>query len=87
MISKFAEKAAQMAIMDAIENGHTDKDELIAFMASVEFETSVKKYIEMMEAEFWYQPNPHLTNAGFYFKNINFILYTFQYLIYIDLNS
>jgi|GEM_PF-5961628 len=52
MISKFAEKAAQMAIMDAIENGHTDKDELIAFMASVEFETSVKKYIEMMEAEF-----------------------------------
>ena len=46
------EKAGQMAIMDAIEKGHTDKDQLIEYMASDVFKESAKRYYEMLNAEF-----------------------------------
>ncbi len=46
------EKAMQLAIMDAISNGHTYKDAIIEYMASETFKTSVKCYVDMFKAEF-----------------------------------
>jgi hypothetical protein len=37
--------AIQMVIMDAIEKGHTNTNELIQYMKSEVFETAVKNYI------------------------------------------
>ena len=52
MKNTILEKAGQMAIMDAIEKGHTDKDQLIEYMASKTFKKSVLNYIDMMTKEF-----------------------------------
>ena len=41
--------AIQMVIMDAIENGHTNQSELIAYMKTEVFEKSVLNYISMMD--------------------------------------
>ena len=41
------EVAIQMVIMDAIEKGHTDKNELIAYMQSEVFEAAVQRYFQM----------------------------------------
>lgn len=46
------EKAMQLVIMDAISNGHTDKDAMIEYMASETFKKSVKCYVDMFKAEF-----------------------------------
>jgi hypothetical protein len=43
------EAAIQMVIMDAMEKGHTDKTELIAYMASKTFEAAVERYAEMFK--------------------------------------
>ena len=39
------EFAMQMVIMDAMEKGHTNKDELIAYMASETFQNAVMGYM------------------------------------------
>ena len=39
--------AIQMVIMDAIEKGHTNSNELIEYMKSEVFEKAVKNYISM----------------------------------------
>jgi hypothetical protein len=39
--------AIQMVIMDAIEKGHTNANELIEYMKSEVFEKAVKNYISM----------------------------------------
>ena len=52
METTLTEKAIGLVIMDAINNGHTDKDELIKYMASKEFKASVKGYVDMFKAEF-----------------------------------
>lgn len=52
METTLTEKAMQFVIRDAINNGHTDKDELIKYMASQAFKTSVKGYVDMFKAEF-----------------------------------
>lgn len=46
------EKATQMVVMDAIEKGHTNKEELIHYMSSEVFENAVKRYLEMFKLEF-----------------------------------
>lgn len=45
------EKAIQMVIMDAIEKGHTDKNELIAYMQSEVFEKAVQNYVSLLNQE------------------------------------
>lgn len=40
--------AVQMVIMDAIEKGHTNSNELIAYMQSDVFATAAKSYFEML---------------------------------------
>jgi len=47
-----AKQAIQLTIMDAIENGHCDKNELIEYMKSETFQSSAIKYKEMLQAEF-----------------------------------
>ena len=42
------EIAVKMVIMDAMAKGHTDKNELIAYMQSETFEKAVKVYIDLM---------------------------------------
>ncbi len=44
--------AMEMTIMDAIENGHIDKSELIEYMKSETFKTSVNSYVKKFESEF-----------------------------------
>jgi hypothetical protein len=39
--------AIQMVIMDAIEKGHTNSNELIEYMKSEVFENAVKNYVLM----------------------------------------
>ena len=39
--------AIQMVIMDAIEKGHTNSNELIEYMKSEVFEKAVKNYINL----------------------------------------
>jgi hypothetical protein len=46
------EKAMQLVIMDAISNGHTDKDAMIEYMASEAFKTAVQVYVDMFKFEF-----------------------------------
>ena len=41
------EKAIQIVIMDAIEKGHTDKNELIAYMQSDAFSNAVQNYVAL----------------------------------------
>ena len=41
------EKAIQMVIMDAIEKGHTDKNELTAYMQSEVFAKAVQNYVAL----------------------------------------
>lgn len=41
--------AIQMVIMDAIEKGHTDTQELIYYMQSEVFEKAVKNYVELLK--------------------------------------
>ncbi len=41
--------AIQMVIMDAIEKGHTNANELIDYMKSEVFETAVKNYISLID--------------------------------------
>ena len=41
------EVAIQMVIMDAIEKGHTNKNELVEYMKSEVFESAVKNYLQM----------------------------------------
>lgn len=52
MKKTYTEKAIQMVLLDAIEKGHTDKNELNAYMASDTFDAAVKRYVELMVAEF-----------------------------------
>ena len=52
METTLTEKAMQLVIMDAISNGHTDKDAMIEYMASETFKKSVKYYVDMFKAEF-----------------------------------
>jgi len=40
--------AIQMVIMDAIEKGHTNADDLIYYMKSEVFEKAVANYISML---------------------------------------
>ena len=40
--------AVQMVIMDAIEKGHTNSNELIDYMQSDVFATAAKSYFEML---------------------------------------
>ena len=40
--------AVQMIIMDAIEKGHTNSNELIDYMQSDVFATAAKSYFEML---------------------------------------
>ena len=42
------EFAAQMVIMDAIEKGHTDRDDLLSYMESETFEKAVNGYLSNM---------------------------------------
>jgi len=42
------EVAMQMVIIDAIENGHTNKLELIDYMKSEVFESAVSRYMSMI---------------------------------------
>ena len=41
------EFAMKMVIMDAMEKGNTNKENLIDYMSSSTFENAVKNYIEM----------------------------------------
>ena len=41
--------AVQMVIMDAIEKGHTNANELIEYMKSEVFEKAVKNYLVLLE--------------------------------------
>ena len=43
------EKALQMVIMDAIEKGHTNTNELIEYMASDVCKKAVQRYINLFE--------------------------------------
>lgn len=43
--------AGQLAVMDAMENGHVDKDELIEYMGSKTFKSSVMRYYEMFKED------------------------------------
>jgi hypothetical protein len=43
-----AKLAIQMVILDAIEKGHTNTNELISYMSSKVFEKAVKNYISLM---------------------------------------
>ena len=45
---KKVEIAMQMVICDAIEKGHTDKNEMMAYMQSDAFEKQVRMYLDMM---------------------------------------
>ena len=45
------EKAIQMVIMDAIEKGHTDKNELMAYMQSEVFANAVQNYVSLFNQE------------------------------------
>lgn len=40
--------AVKLVIMDAIEKGHTNKKELIAYMNSGVFDRAVKRYVSLM---------------------------------------
>lgn len=42
------ELAIKMVILDAIEKGHTNSNELVAYMSSKVFESAVKNYISLM---------------------------------------
>lgn len=42
------EIAVQMVIMDAIEKGHTNTNELVAYMKSQVFEKAVTEYISII---------------------------------------
>lgn len=42
------EVAIQLVIMDAIENGHTNTNELVEYMKSLVFKNAVKGYLKMM---------------------------------------
>ncbi len=44
-----AQLAIDMVIMDAIERGHTDTNDLIRYMNTTTFEKAVKSYISMIE--------------------------------------
>ncbi len=44
-----AEMAIQMVIMDAIEKGHTNTDELCEYMKSEVFMSAVENYITLMK--------------------------------------
>jgi len=41
--------AIQFVVMDAMEKGHTNTDELIEYMKSNTFEIAVKGYLSLME--------------------------------------
>ena len=41
------EVAMKMVLMDAIEKGHTNQNDLIEYMKSEVFETAVRNYISM----------------------------------------
>jgi len=43
-----AQLAIDMVIMDAIERGHTDPNDLIRYMNTTTFEKAVKSYISMI---------------------------------------
>ncbi len=42
------EIAVQLVIMDAIEKGHTDKKDLIAYMSSETFNNAVENYLSLI---------------------------------------
>jgi len=45
------EKAMQLAIMDAMEKGHVNKEDLITYMSSDVFEKSVDRYAVVIKEE------------------------------------
>lgn len=48
----FTQKAMELVIMDAIEAGHVNKDDLIKYMGSDAFKGQVNRYVSMFEQEF-----------------------------------
>ena len=46
------EMACQMVIMDAMEKGHTNKQELIEYMSSKTFKTAVLSYVKLINDQF-----------------------------------
>jgi len=48
----FTKKAIELVIMDAIERGHTNKDDLIKYMDSDVFKDGVANYASMLEQRF-----------------------------------
>jgi hypothetical protein len=48
----FTKKAIELVIMDAIEKGHTEKNELMEYMKSAEFNRAVSNYVSMFESDF-----------------------------------
>lgn len=51
-IKGLTELAMQTVIMDAMEKGHTNKNELIQYMKSDTFKSSVNTYVNMFKEEF-----------------------------------
>jgi hypothetical protein len=47
-----AQIASQMVIMDAIEKGYTNKDEILQYMKSETFAEAVRSYVILLEKEF-----------------------------------
>ena len=48
--AQLVEMAIEQVIMDAIAKGHTDKNQLVAYMASTTFEKAVQSYLELFES-------------------------------------
>jgi hypothetical protein len=44
-VKTYLEMATEQALMDAIAKGHTEKSELMAYMASSAFQSAVQNYM------------------------------------------
>jgi len=52
MNPEYAKAAIKLTLLDAIEKGHTNREELIEFMKSKTFKASAKRYAKLFEEEF-----------------------------------
>jgi len=52
MTKQAAEFGLKMAVLDAIEKGHTDKEEMIAYMASETCKKAAAEYAKLFDQEF-----------------------------------
>jgi len=48
----YTKQAAELVIMDALAQGHTNKNELIDYMKSEVFASQVKVYVELFSKQF-----------------------------------